>query len=148
MEAKLLNQRVVFVKDPTVLPQSIPHHEAIAALAKNNKLVLLLSHGNKYTLPLGWILPHNAIIIEYALTNEDIVQNVYRVRNLLNLHGIDMYSRHLDNDDPMPMLLAGACLTLSPGTKVAFVNKPEQYLNAKQDPDPVKFEDIDWDLLN
>lgn len=39
MEANLLSNRVVFVKDPTALPHGVAHHEAIDALAKNNKVV-------------------------------------------------------------------------------------------------------------
>lgn len=140
--------RVVFVKDPTALPNGVRHHEAIDALAKNNRLVLLLSHGNKYQLPHGWLLPHNVRLIEYDLTTEAIEENVNKIRNILSEYGVDLYSRHLDNDDPMPMLLAGACMTMGPGTKVAFVNKPDQYSNAKQDPDPICYEDTDWDLFN
>lgn len=148
MEAKLLiSNRVVFVKDPTALPAGVYHHEAIEALSRNNKLVVLLSHGNKYQLPPGWILPHNCKLIEYELTLENIEQNVIKIRNMLSEHGIDLYSRHLDNSDPMPMLLAGACLTMGPGTTVAFVNKPDQFTNAKQAPEPV-YEETDWDLFN
>lgn len=149
MEAKLLvSNRVVFVKDPTALPNGVRHHEAIDALAKNNRLVLLLSHGNKYQLPTGWQLPGNVKLIEYDLTMPGIEENITKIRNILSDHGIDLYSRHLDNGDPMPMLLAGACLTLSHGTKVTFVNKPDQYINAKQDPDPISYEETDWDLFN
>ncbi len=146
METQFLRQRVVFVKDPTALPNGVQHHDAIDALAKNNRVVILLSHGNKYRLPKGWLLPHNVKLIEYDLTVESIEQSVNQIRSLLRGYGVDLYSRHLDNDDPMPMLLAGACMTLSPGTKVAFVNKPDQYSNAKQETDPTVNYDADWDL--
>lgn len=147
MEAKFLG-RVVFVKDPMALPNGVRHHEAVEALAKSNRVVILLSHGNKYIFPKGWLLPHNVKLIEYDLTLESVEQGVNKIRSILNGYGVDLYSRHLDNDDPMPMLLAGACLTLSPGTKVAFVNKPDQYSNAKQISDPTTYEETDWDLFN
>lgn len=147
MEDKLrVNTQVVFVKDPTALPLELRHHEAVEELAKTNRLVILLSHGNKYQLPSGWLLPHNCYLIEYDLTVESIAENVHRIRNLLNNYGIALYSRFLDNSDPMPMLLAGACLTLSPGTTVAFINKPDQFINTKQS--PVCYEDTDWDLFD
>lgn len=140
-------QRIVFVKDPSALPQKVYHHEAIEALAKNNRVVILLSHGNKYKLPKGWIPPHNVITLEYELTLENIEENIHNLKHILSGYGIDLYSRHLDNSDPLPMLLAGSCLTLSPGTKVAFVNKPDQYTSAKQE-ESAKYKDTDWDLLS
>ena len=147
MEDKLrVNTRVVFVKDPTALPSDLRHHEAVEALAEANRLVILLSHGNKYHLPAGWLLPHNCHLIEYDLTVENIAENVIKIRNLLNTYGIALYSRFLDNSDPMPMLLAGACLTLSPGTTVAFINKPDQFNTTKQASIP--YANTDWDLLD
>lgn len=129
------------------MPQKTYHHEAVEALAKNNRVVILLSHGNKYKFPKGWMLPHNVVMLEYDLTLENIEENIHNLKNILSGYGIDLYSRHLDDGDPLPMLLAGSCLALSPGTKVAFVNKPDQYSNAKQD-ESIKYKDTDWDILN
>ena len=144
---ELLNQRIVFVKDPTALPRGISHVDVVEALAKNNKVVILFSHGNKYQFPKDWTLPHNVYLLEYDLTLTSIADHVYELSTLLQRHGVDLYSRHLDNTDPMPMLLAGACLTLNPGTKVAFINKPDQYINIKQEQEIVSVE-TDWDIFN
>lgn len=86
-------------------------------------------------------------MFEYDLDMASIVACVSKVRALLSRHGVDLYSRHLDNDDPMPMLLAGACLTLGPNTKVVFVNKPDQYSNIKYQRDPIIDKETDWDLF-
>lgn len=144
--SQLLN-RVVFVKDPTALPEGMKHHTAVEALSRNNRVVILLSHGNKYNFPKGWLLPENVSLIEYEFDNKSIEAGTSQVRAMLRRHGIDLYSRHLDNSDPMPMLLAGSLMTLSPGTQVTFVNKPDQYTTAetpKREPVTV---DCDWDLL-
>lgn len=146
METGVLNGRVVFVKDPTALPRGVPHTEAIDALSRNNRAVILLSHGNKYQLPKDWILPSNVSIFEYELDLDSIAEAVRRVREVLVQHGVDLHSRYLDNDDALPMLLAGACLTLGPNTKVVFVNKPDQYSNIKVSQETVR-KDTDWDLF-
>lgn len=147
METQVLS-RVVFVKDPTALPKNVKHHEAIESLAAVNKVVILLSHGNKYILPPAWIFPHNVSLFEYEITMESIVNCVRQIKELLLKHHIGLYSRHLDNEDPMPILLAGACLTLGAGTEVSFINKPDEYTNTTVTPTKVEQSDVDWDLLN
>lgn len=145
MGDRVLVNRVVFVKDPSVLPQGVTHSEAIDALAKNHHLVILLSHGNKYLIPPGWIVPSNVHMFEYDLSLPSIAHVTGVIRNLLREHGIEIHSRHLDNDDPMPMILAGACLTVGPNTKLTFVNKPEQYTTKYQE--PIVVADTDWDCF-
>lgn len=137
--------RVVFVKDPTVLPLGVPHTEAIDALAKNHNVVILLSHGNRYQLPKDWLLPDNVSMFEYDLDLLSITHVVTVIRDLLREQGIEIHSRHLDNDDPMPMILAGACLTVGPNTKITFVNKPEQYTTKYKE--PIVVTDTDWDCF-
>lgn len=147
MAAELL-RRVVFVKDPTALPGNVSHQAAVESLAAANNLVVLMSHGNPYLFPTGWIVPHNVKQIPYDLSLPGIVAGVLQVRELLREYDITMSSRHLDNDDALPMLLAGACLTVGSGTEVAFVNKPGQFTQAKQDntPDVYDPHTTDWDL--
>lgn len=146
MEDRLLGiNRVVFVKDPTILPPGVPHTEAIDALANNHQVVILLSHGNKYHFPAGWILPDNVSLLEYDLDLPSITQAVYLIRDLLRQHNIEMQSRFLDNDDALPMILAGACLTVGPNTKVTFINKPEQYTTKYKN--PIVTTDTDWDCF-
>jgi hypothetical protein len=144
MEAHLLS-RVVFVKDPSALPEGMPQHAAVDLLAKNNKAVILLSHDAKYVFPKDWVCPANVSIIEYALDVQSITACVIKLREILKTAGVDMYSRHLDTGDPMPMLLAGACLTLSSGTKIAFVNQPSQFATVKL-PNDEKPVETDWDI--
>ena len=145
METQLLNQRVVFVKDPTALPEGIPHHTAVEVLAKNNKTVILLSHDTKYVFPKDWVCPENVSIIEYSLDLQSITACVIKLRELLKNAGVEIYSRHLDTGDPMPMLLAGACLTLTSGTKIAFVNQPSQFAAVKYPTDPKPVQTA-WDI--
>jgi hypothetical protein len=108
--------RVVFIKDPSALPRGLKHPDAIDSLSKDSKLVILLSHGNKYALPPGWIMPHNVRLLEYDLDMASISKCVTTLKDLLKQHGIDVYSRHLTNTDPMPIVLAGACMTMRTGT--------------------------------
>lgn len=146
MEPKLLKSRVVFVKDPTALPQNVQHHEAVEALARSNNLVVLMSHGNPYLFPEGWIMPYNVKTIDYDLTVEGITAGVVQARDLLRTYNIDLHSRHLDNDEALPMLLAGACLTVPVATEVAFINKPSQFkTDAATTTSEEHFETI-WDL--
>jgi len=145
MGDRVLVNRVVFVKDPSVLPVGIPHSEAIETLAKNHQVVILLSHGNSYVLPNGWEMPGNVSLFEYDLDLLSITHVIGVIRDLLRDHGIEIHSRHLDNDDALPMILAGSVLTVGPNTKISFVNKPEQYTN-KPSKDPIIQTETDWDL--
>lgn len=142
--------RVVFVKDPTVLPEGFKHHEAIDTLAAANSLVLLLSHGNKYKFPDGWILPANVRLLEYDLDMTSIQAAVIRIRDILREFGVDVHSRHLDDREALPMPLAGAIITMNVGTQLVFLNGENSYAALKKkvevpvdrDEDPAK-----WDIL-
>lgn len=143
----LTRNRIVVIKDPTALPEGAKHDEAIDALARANKVVILLSHGNKYHLPPDYVMPHNVSTIQYDLDMQSIQRCVLRLREILREHGVQMYSRHLDDDDPMPILLGGACITMNAGTELAFVNKPEKYIATKEKLEtPVSYEETEWDL--
>ncbi|NJL54359.1 hypothetical protein HC928_03610 [bacterium] len=138
---------VVLVKDPTALPEGFKHHEAVDALAKVSKLVVLMSHGNKYKFPKNWILPSNAVVLEYELDMGSITKCIIRLKELLREHGIDLHSRHLDGYDPMPMPLAGSVLVLNLGTNIQFINKPDEY-TAPLAINPVMYDvDSEWDIL-
>lgn len=148
MENAVLSTRVVVVKDPTALPEGTKHHEAIDTLAKLHKAVVLLSHGNKYKLPPGYILPANVTLLQYDLDMQSIQKCVIRLREILRQYGISIYSRHLDDEDPMPILLSGACLTMNSGTELAFVNRPDNYIEAKERPQNIPTDSMHaWDLL-
>lgn len=139
--------RVVIVKDPSVLPEGVRHCDAVDALANSNKVVVLMSHGNKYKFPKGWILPSNVSLLEYDLTLGSIEKCVIRLREILHTHGIELHSRHLLEADPMPMPLAGSVLVMNLGTELSFINKPSQFTEeltiiANEDHSP-----SDWDLL-
>lgn len=139
--------RVVFVKDPTALPQGVRHHEAIDALCKTHDLVMLLSHGNKYHFPRGWILPTNCKLVSYEVDTASIQSGLVLLRETLAAYGIGVHSRYLDDADPLPILLSSACLTMGAGTDVTFINKPTQY-NAEPTAEPIEVPESDWDLLD
>lgn len=142
--------RIVFVKDPTVLPDDVSHQEAVEALAKANKLVILLSHGNKYAFPEGWVPPANVKLLEYDLEIPSIQAAVRRVRLILREYEIDFHSRHLDDRDALPMVLSGAFVSLPPGVELAFVNGQTEYLKSHKNletPLPTIDQKIEWDIL-
>lgn len=139
-------KRVVIVKDPSVLPNK-NHHLIVDALASANKLVVLMSHGNKYRFPPNWILPANVTVLEYDLESGSIEKCVIKLREVLRAHGIDVHSRHLDGADPMPMPLAGSVLVMNLGTEISFVNQSNQLtsnITSSQDSEDYSSE---WDLL-
>lgn len=138
--------RVVIVKDPSALPGGLKHHRAVDALATTNKAVVLMSHGNKYKFPKGWILPGNVTLLEYDLENGSIEKCVIRLREILRGHGIDVHSRHLAEADPMPMPLAGSVLVMNIGTEIAFINEPVQYTKDLIDVNN-EYEPNEWDIL-
>lgn len=140
--------RVVFVKDPSVLPEGVRHHEAIDALAKANKLVVLLSHGNRYNLPEDWILPANVKLLEYDLDMPSIQAAVVRIRDILKQHGVNVYSRHLGGGS-LPLVLSGAVITTNLGVQLAFVNGADEYVkNHKSLETPPSTPDpAEWDIL-
>lgn len=147
MADTFLSNRVVVVKDPTALPEGVKHPDAIDALAKTHKAVVLLSHGNKYWLPPGYVLPANVTVLKYDLDMASIQKCVLKLREIFREHGISMYSRHLDDDDPMPLLLSGACMTMNVGTELAFVNKPDKYIETReQRQQNAAQEEHSWDL--
>lgn len=141
--------RVVFVKDPSVLPEGSKHHEAIDALAAANKLVLLLSHGNKYKLPEGWILPSNVRLLEYDLDMTSIQAAVIRIRDILREFGVDVHSRHLNDGEALPIPLAGAIITMNVGTQLLFLNGENSYAALRRYVEPPRKEDdpAKWDIL-
>jgi hypothetical protein len=140
--------RVVFVKDPSVLPEGVKHHEAIDSLAKANKLVLLLSHGNHYHLPQDWILPANVKLLEYDLDMPSIQAAVIRIRDILKQHGVDVYSRHLGGSS-LPLVLSGAVITANLGIQLAFVNGEDEYLKTHKilETPPSTSDSTEWDIL-
>lgn len=142
--------RVVFVKDPSVLPEGAKHNEAIDVLSAANSLVLLLSHGNKYRFPDGWVLPANVKLLEYDLDMTSIQAAVIRIRDILREFGVDVRSRHLDDREALPMPLAGAIITMNVGTQLVFLNGENSYsaMKRKVETPPNKDEDpAKWDIL-
>jgi len=132
---------VVFVKDPSVLPAG-KHDLAIDDLANKHKLVLLLSYGSPYSLPPNWILPSNVKILDCDLDLPSIQATVVRLRDILRDHGVDLYSRHLDTFDPMPIVLAGACISMNTDTQLIFLND----LNLNNEQLPIQDVQTDWDI--
>jgi hypothetical protein len=131
------------------LPEGSRQHDAIDTLAAANSLVLLLSHGNKYKLPEGWILPGNVKLLEYDLDMTSIQAAVVRIRDILREFGVDVHSRHLDDREALPIPLAGAIITMNVGTQLVFLNGENSYTALRQkvetpskDEDPTK-----WDIL-
>ena len=149
MATDVLDARIVFVKDPSVLPTDVPHHKAIEDLSSTSEAVILLSHGNQYVLPKTWVKPANVTFIEYDIENTSIEKCVVLLRELLRSLGIDVHSRHLAGQDPMPIPLAGACLVVNVGTTVSFINSQEQYTAALLEggEDPETQPSSDWDIL-
>lgn len=142
-------ERVVFVKDPSVLPEGVKHHDAVDNLATANKLVVLLSHGNKYSFPEGWILPANVRILEYDLDMSSIQSVVVRIRDILKEFGISLHSRHLGAREVFPIPLAGAVITMNVGTQLAFINGESDYLSSKAmlETPPTQNDPSEWDIL-
>lgn len=142
-------ERVVFVKDPSVLPEGVKHHEAIDGLAGANKLVILLSHGNKYQFPEGWILPSNVRVLEYDFDMTSIQSVVIRIRDILREFGINLHSRHLGAREVFPIPLAGAIITMNVGTQLAFINGENEYLASKSslETPPAANDPSEWDIL-
>lgn len=141
--------RIVFVKDPTVLPENEKHHEVIDSLAKANKLVVLLSHGNKYNFPDGWILPANARLLEYDLEMPSIQAAVRRIRNLLREYDVEVHSRHLDERDALPIVLSGALMAVPSGTELSFLNGQTQYVRTRKvlETPVILDQQMEWDIL-
>ncbi|NBU69870.1 MAG: hypothetical protein EBS53_00170 [Bacteroidetes bacterium] len=140
--------RIVFVKDPTVLPENEKHHEVVDSLAKANKLVVLLSHGNKYNFPAGWILPSNVKLLEYDLEMPSIKAAVSRIRTLLREHNVEVHSRHLDERDTLPIVLSGALVAVPTGTELSFLNGQTQYVRTRKTLEtPTIVEQTEWDIL-
>lgn len=142
-------ERVVFVKDPSVLPEGVKHHDAVDGLASANKLVVLLSHGNKYHFPENWILPSNVRLLEYDLDMTSIQAVVIRIRDILKEFGISLHSRHLGAREVLPIPLAGAIITMSVGTQLAFINGEAEYLASKAtlESPPTQNDPSEWDIL-
>lgn len=145
MATRVLN-RIVFVKDPTALPEGVPHTNAVVALAAINQFVVLLSHGNKYDFPSDWIPPYNSALIEYDVSSvSDIEEKTRVLHELLKKQGVVLHSRWLDKDYALPMLLSGACLSHRDGMQVAFLNNSTHYQTNQQTETDV---DSDWQLLD
>jgi hypothetical protein len=142
-------RRIIFVKDPTVLPEGVKHREAVEALADANKLVILLSHGNKYLFPEGWIPPANVKLLEYDLDMPSIQAAVRRVRLILKEHGVEVYSRHLDYFDALPIVLSGAVVEVPEGTELAFINGKTEYKHVHKilETPTSADEPTEWDIL-
>ena len=142
---ELIN-RIVFVKDPEVLPTNVTHADAIDSLSRTNNVVILLSHGNKYILPSDWITPHNVTFLEYELEMSSIQECVIKLREVLHSHGIEVYSRHLpDRFDVLPLPLSGALLVNNIGTELSFINNEQQFKLDKPKSDSYDF-DLSWDF--
>lgn len=137
---------VVFVRDPTALPKSVEHAQSVDALARSYKLVILLSHGNKYSFPDGWILPSNVELLEYDLEMSSVQAGVVKLRDILRRHAIEVRSRHLDKRDPMPLVLAGSVITVPVGTDVSFVNNESDFPTIQDLELPTTGTNTEWDL--
>lgn len=140
---------VLFIKDPTAFPPDVNQEETIYALAKTNKLVVLLSHGNAYSFTEGFILPDNVKLVPYSLDSFDsITQCVILLCEILKEHDIDLHSRFLDRSVSLPLVLSGAILKTNNNTTVNFVNDKEQFKQLKiVKPSNPTQEESKWDLL-
>lgn len=139
--------RIVFVKDPTVLPDSVTHYETVESLAKVNKLVILLSHGNKYLFPKGWDLPKNVRLLEYDLDMPSIQAAVRKLRLILHEHDVEVQSRHLAFQDALPIVLSGALVSVPQGTELAFLNgKKDAQVHRVFDTPTIQI-NTEWDIL-
>ena len=140
---------VVFIKDPTSFPADVNQEEAIYALSKVNKLVILLSHGNAYNFTEGFILPDNVKLVPYSLDSFDsITQCVILLCEILKEHDIDLHSRYLDGSVALPLVLSGAILKTDNNTTVHFINDEKQFKELKivKPSNPIQ-DESKWDLL-
>ena len=117
-----VRHRVVFVKDPSILPDGLTHEEAVERLSRANSLVLLLSHGNSYRFSDGWLLPANVRMLEYDIETLSLRECAERLRGYLREAGVQLHSRHLDFREALPLVLTGSVLVTPNTTELVFIN--------------------------
>jgi len=139
--------RLIFVKDPSALPVDVPHEDAIEALSRDYKLVILFSHGDDYDLPDNWIFPSNVKLIAYSLDNASIQATVIRLRDLLQSVGVKFESRHLGLE-ALPIPLSGALIHMNTDTTLVCLNSTADYfkhVKTNETKQTIQLK-TDWDL--
>lgn len=142
----LVANRVVFVKSSWCLPKDKSHSTCVDALSRSNELVVLLQMGDYgYIFDEGWTLPKNTYLVKYEF--ETMVECTKQLQEILRMHNIDLFSRHLIPFDPFPFLISGAILVVPESMRVCFLNNRQQYTSSGFDKVSIECDQsLEWDV--
>jgi len=142
MEDGLLRQ-IVVVTSPTLLPSGADHATTVAALCRDNQLVLLLHFGDeRYNFPENHCLPYNARVVHYDY--ETLDESLAELESYLSGFGVGMISRHKMNGTHLPFVLGGSILQVPRGVQLSFLDSRSELPELEKT--TVSIPDAEWDF--